>query len=120
MLLASCSVILLDWDDTLLCSSHLAANGVRLDSPLPDLSTPEDPLASDDTRRARELVAQLRELEACVHQLLSCSIERADRCCIITNAGRSRDLVRCSGAELWRCSGGRVCGLIWIQLDVPC
>jgi len=80
------TVILLDYDDTLLCSSFLAAHGMRLDSPLPDLSLPLSPAASPAERQAREVATQLRELETCVHQLLINSINHSHRTIVVTNA----------------------------------
>lgn len=79
------TVILLDWDDTLLCSSFLQEHGLRLDTPLADLSVPEDPLATLEEKQAREVAVQIRELEAGVHQLLTTCIA-AHRTVIVTNA----------------------------------
>lgn len=62
--------IIFDWDDTLLCSSWLAQNNMRLDAPsvLPS-----------------EAVAQLSVLEESVCTLLECA-SRVGRVVIITNA----------------------------------
>eukprot|EP00808_Paulinella_micropora_P000103 g81700.t1 len=49
------TVIFVDWDDTLLCSSFLSGRGLRLDSEIP---------ASD------VILEELKELELCVSQLL--------------------------------------------------
>lgn len=81
-----CAVILLDWDDTLLCSSFLSAAGLRLDSAMPDLSIPLDPAAPPHAKQAHEVAVQLRELETCVCQLLQQSIARSQRTLIVTNA----------------------------------
>jgi len=82
------TVILLDYDDTLLCSSFLAAHQIRLDSVLPDLSVPLCPLsASAADKAAREVALQLRELEQCVHQLLVNAINHSQRTIVVTNAG---------------------------------
>jgi hypothetical protein len=85
-------VILLDYDDTLLCSSFLAAHQIRLDSVLPDLSVPLCPLsASAADKAAREVALQLRELEQCVHQLLVNAIKHSQRTIVVTNAGEFKE-----------------------------
>lgn len=80
------TVILLDWDDTLLCSSFLAANNLHPNSILSDLSIPADPLATAEQRQSREIAMQLRDLETCVSQVLQHSLAKAQRTIIVTNA----------------------------------
>lgn len=78
--------MILDWDDTLLASSYLAAHNIRLDSAPVDLSVPEDPAASMEERQLREVAVQIRELEQCVYSLLQASLAKATRTIIVTNA----------------------------------
>lgn len=79
-------MIVLDWDDTLLASSYLAAYNIRLDSAPVDLALPADPCASLEVRQAREVAEQMRELEQCVYALLQASLAKAQRTIIVTNA----------------------------------
>lgn len=62
--------MILDWDDTLLCSSFLQANQFKLDSELYDLDRPLVESDSTFTREQREVALQLKELETCVGTLL--------------------------------------------------
>lgn len=68
--LASCTAIVFDWDDTLLPSSWLAAEGLRLDYP---------------ERLPHHAVAQLRSLEALVVKILAHALEMGE-VHILTNA----------------------------------
>lgn len=80
------TVLLLDWDDTLLCSSFLQANSFKLDSTLYDLNRElqeTDPLV---VREQREVALQLRELETCVVTLLRQATASTTRTVIVTNA----------------------------------
>jgi hypothetical protein len=66
------TVIIFDWDDTLLASSFLSGKGYRLDSPI----------RKDDG----DVDTQLRELEQSVVNVLSMAISLASAVHIITNA----------------------------------
>jgi len=66
------TVIIFDWDDTLLASSFLSGKGYRLDSPI----------RKDDG----EVDSQLRELEQSVVNVLSLALSLASAVHIITNA----------------------------------
>lgn len=79
-------MLILDWDDTLLCSSFLAHHSYQLSSPLYDLTRPL--CESDDaaTRASREVSLQLRALEACVCTLLHSASAAGQRIAVVTNA----------------------------------
>jgi hypothetical protein len=64
------TVIIFDWDDTLLASSYLSAKGYRLDSSL-----------EADT----ELKAELRELEQCICKVVTMALQHGE-VHIVTNA----------------------------------
>lgn len=64
------TVIIFDWDDTLLASSYLSAKGYRLDSSL-----------DSDT----ELKAELRELEQCICKVITMALQYGE-VHIVTNA----------------------------------
>lgn len=64
------TVIFIDWDDTLLCSSFLSGRGLQLDSEIPE---------SDAINR------DLKELEICVSQLLH-SAKKFGEVHVVTNA----------------------------------
>jgi len=66
---AQTSVIIFDWDDTLLCSSFLAGKGYRLDSPA---------IKSD-------VDSQLKELEVVVINMLTMALKHGE-VIVITNA----------------------------------
>lgn len=64
------TVIIFDWDDTLLASSYLSAKGYRLDSSI-DCDT--------------ELKAELRELEQCICKVITLALQHGE-VHIVTNA----------------------------------
>lgn len=63
------SLIIFDWDDTLLCTSFLTPNGIFL----------------DNMRLDRQENEKLKQLDALAYQILSLSVQKADTY-IITNA----------------------------------
>jgi hypothetical protein len=65
------SMIVFDWDDTLLATSHLAAAGYRLGHARP---------------RNPQIEAALRQLDSTAQQLLQLAIDHSHHVCIITNA----------------------------------
>lgn len=65
------TVIFLDWDDTLLCSSFLSSEGFRLDSDMTDAD--------------HDMLGQLKELETCVINVIKLAITFGD-VHIVTNA----------------------------------
>lgn len=71
----SCShkdtIIFLDWDDTLLCSSFLSSEGFRLDSDMTDAD--------------HDLMSQLKELETCVINVIKLAVTFGD-VHVVTNA----------------------------------
>ena len=79
-------MILIDWDDTLLCSSFLSQSAHCLSTPLYDLSRPLEATDSAEVREAHEVAMQLRDLEACVCAVLKQAIAAANRVVIVTNA----------------------------------
>lgn len=65
------TVIFLDWDDTLLCSSFLSSEGFRLDS--------------DMTGADHDMMSQLKELETCVINVIKLAVTFGD-VHVVTNA----------------------------------
>lgn len=65
------TIIFLDWDDTLLCSSFLSSEGFRLDSDMTDVE--------------HDLLSQLKELETCVINVLKLAVTFGD-VHVVTNA----------------------------------
>eukprot|EP00462_Mataza_sp_D1_P001770 CAMPEP_0175097324 /NCGR_PEP_ID=MMETSP0086_2-20121207/5224_1 /TAXON_ID=136419 /ORGANISM="Unknown Unknown, Strain D1" /LENGTH=256 /DNA_ID=CAMNT_0016370823 /DNA_START=142 /DNA_END=912 /DNA_ORIENTATION=+ len=68
---AESTVIFLDWDDTLLCSSFLSSEGFRLDSDMSDAN--------------QDMMAQLKELETCVINVIKLAVTFGD-VHVVTNA----------------------------------
>lgn len=70
---SSCNdtVIFLDWDDTLLCSSFLSSEGFRLDSDMTDAD--------------QDMLSQLKELETCVINVIKLAVTFGD-VHVVTNA----------------------------------
>jgi hypothetical protein len=64
-------VTVFDWDDTLMPSSFLSANGYRLDS---------------DKEMSEELLSELAQIEASVVSFIKLALSKASRVYIITNA----------------------------------
>jgi len=83
------TICLLDWDDTLCCSSWLLHQNQSLDSPpLYDLSRPLQPGDDRTLIEAREMALQLKALEDVLITLLKQAMAQATRVVIVTNAER--------------------------------
>jgi len=81
------TICLLDWDDTLCCSSWLLHQNQSLDSPpLYDLSRPLQPGDDRTLIEAREMALQLKALEDVLITLLKQAMAQATRVVIVTNA----------------------------------
>jgi len=65
------TMVVFDWDDTLLATSHLAAAGFRLGHARP---------------RNPQIEAALRQLDVAAQSLLQLALDNSHRVCIITNA----------------------------------
>src|SRR5690242_16658767 len=83
LLVWSLAVLILDWDDTVMCSSYLSKLGFKLDTTLYDLNRPLQDSDSTELKVSYEIAVQLRELAQCVAALLKAAFNVAQRVFII-------------------------------------